>query len=81
MHKRSISRDAQALKLLDPYIGELSLRQVHSGTLSRYVERRSSKVKPGTINRDLSTVRRILNLAARSWRDENGMSWLGRLHP
>jgi len=76
MHKRSISRDAQALKLLDPYIGALSLRQVHSGTLSHYVEKRSSKVSPGTINRDLSTVRRVLNLAARAWRDENGMSWL-----
>ena len=70
MHKRSIDRDAQALILLDPFIGDLNLQQVHSGTLSRYVEVRSRKVKPGTIKRDLAVVRRILNLAARSWRDE-----------
>lgn len=76
MHKRSIGRDAQALKLLDPFIGDLNLQQVHSGTLSRYVEVRSRKVKPGTIKRDLAVVRRILNLAARSWRDEQGLSWL-----
>ncbi len=76
MHKRSISRDAQALKLLDPFIGDLHLQQVHSGTLTRYVEVRSRKVKPGTIRRDLAVVRRILNLAARSWRDEQGLSWL-----
>jgi integrase len=30
----------------------------------------------GTINKDLSVVRRVLNLAARVWRDENGLSWL-----
>jgi hypothetical protein len=31
---------------------------------------------PGTINRDLAVVRRILNLAARLWRDENDRPWL-----
>ena len=76
MHKRSISRDAQALRLLDPYIGDLHLQQVHSGTLTRYIKERSRKVRPGTIKRDLAVVRRILNLAARSWRNENGTSWL-----
>jgi len=30
----------------------------------------------GTINKQLAAVRRILNLAARVWRDENGLSWL-----
>lgn len=76
MHKRSISRDAQALRLLEPYIGDMNLQQVHSGTLARYVRERSRKVRPGTIKRDLAVVRRILNLAARSWRDEQGSSWL-----
>jgi integrase len=76
MHKRSISRDVQALKLLDPYIGDMPLQQVHSGTLRGYCDERLAKVKPGTINRDLAVVRRILNLAARSWRHENGLSRL-----
>jgi hypothetical protein len=29
-----------------------------------------------TVNRSKEVVRRILNLAARSWRHENGMTWL-----
>ena len=33
-------------------------------------------MKVGTINKELSTVRRVLMLAARVWRDENGLSWL-----
>jgi hypothetical protein len=32
-HKRSIGRYAQSLKILDPCIGDLPLRQVHQGTL------------------------------------------------
>ena len=76
VYKRSIDRDAQALKLLDPYIGDLPLQQVHSGTLRRYITERRQTVKPGTINRDLAVVRRILNLAARSWRHDSGTSWL-----
>jgi len=62
--------------LLDSYIGDLLLQQVHSGTLQSYIEERSKKVRPGTINRDLTVVRRVLNLAARSWRDDEGHSWL-----
>jgi integrase len=42
----------------------------------RYISARKKEVKPGTINRDLAVVRRILNLAARSWREENGQGWL-----
>src|SRR5438105_14499528 len=34
------------------------------------------QVKTKTINLDLSLVRRILNLAARKWRDEQGLTWL-----
>ncbi len=75
--KRSLSRDAQALKAVDPYIGDLALRQVHMGTLQSFIQaRRKAGRQPATIRRDLATVRRILNLAARLWRDENGMTWL-----
>ncbi|MGA2563172.1 MAG: phage integrase N-terminal domain-containing protein [Steroidobacteraceae bacterium] len=70
-HKRSLERDARALASLDPYIGELPGRRVHHDTLQPYVRARlQAGISPGTINRDLAVVRRILNLAARLWRDE-----------
>ena len=76
-HKRSLERDARALATLDAYIGELSLRRVHHGTLQPFVRTRlAAGISPGTINRDLAVVRRILNLAARLWRDESDRSWL-----
>jgi len=75
--KRSIDRDAQALKLAMPHIGHLLMSQVHMGTLKSFVDaRRAAGRSQGTINRDLAAVRRVLNLAARLWRDENGLPWL-----
>ena len=35
-------------------------------------------VKPGTVNRSLAVVRRILNLAARVWRDEHTNAEAGK---
>ena len=76
-HKRSIGRYAQSLKILDPVIGDLPLRQVHQGTLEQFVrQRREQGMRANTINRDLAVVRRILTLAARLWRDEHGLTWL-----
>ena len=75
--RRSLDRYAQAMKLLDPYIGKLPLHQVHMGTLTPYIQDRlRAKKKPATINRDMAVVRRVLNLAARLWRDEYGLTWL-----
>jgi integrase len=77
-HKRSLERDARALAALDPFIGELALRRVHHDTLQPYVQSRlGAGISPGTINRDFAVVRRILNLAARLWRDESDRPWLG----
>jgi integrase len=76
-HKRSLERDARALASLDPYIGELPGRRVYHDTLQPYVRARlRGGTSPGTINRDLAVVRRILNLAARLWRDEADRPWL-----
>ena len=64
-------------------IGDRELQQIHDGTLAPFVawrrqpvkvKRKSGKVwvkqvKTKTINLDLALVRRILNLAARKWRD------------
>ena len=75
--KRSLARDAQDLVTLDRFIGDLRLRQVHMGTLAPYIAaRRADGVKSATVNRSFAVVRRILNLAARLWRDEAGMTWL-----
>ena len=64
-HKRSLERDARALAVLDPYIGELTVQQVHHGTLQYFIRNRLEAGKsPGTVNRDLAVVRRILNLCA-----------------
>lgn len=78
---KSIGRCVQALKLLDPYIGDLPIDQVHSDSLYDFIiARRNAGRRSGTVTRDLSTVRKILNLAARKWRHNlsNGRSvpWL-----
>lgn len=73
----SIEDMATHLKQLDPFIGGLPVDRVHAGTLQPFIaHRRKEGVSEGTINHALSVVRRILNLAARLWRDENGLTWL-----
>ena len=58
-------------------LGDLPLQHVHMGTLEAYVkDRRAQGIKNGTLRRDLAVVRRVLNLAARLWRDEYGLTWL-----
>ncbi len=77
MSKRSLARDAQDLRSIVPYIGDLYLDQVHMGSLQPFIkERRAQGVKSGTVNRTLAVVRRILNLGARLWRDDHGLTWL-----
>ncbi len=75
--KVSISNDIYLLETLMPYIGHYTLDQIHDGTLQSYVQARKGKgIANKTVNLGLALVRRILNLAARSWRDENGKTWL-----
>lgn len=77
MHLASIGDYALHLKQMDPYIGHLPLENVHLGTLQPFIEaRRQLGRKTKSINLALSVVRRILNLAARLWRHENGLTWL-----
>ena len=76
-HKRSIKRDVQDLKALDPFIGKLALNRVHAGTLQKFVDaRRGDGAKSATVNRALAVARRILRLSAELWRDEYGLTWL-----
>jgi integrase len=75
--KKSLSRDAASLALLEPYIGGLPIDQTHMGTLEPFIkDRKAAGKSAGTINRDLAVVRNILNLAARLWRDGFGQTWL-----
>ena len=77
MHKRSIADDASRLKGLMPFIGDMPLHHIHDGTLSAYIDDCMAKgLKKKTINNGLEVVRRILNRAARKWRDEYGLTWL-----
>jgi integrase len=76
-HRRAIVREAYALALVMPYIGDLPLSQVHEGTLETFINDRLKTVSPGTVNRDLTPVKRVLNLSARLWRHKgNGKPWL-----
>ena len=77
MHLASIEDSALHLRQLDPFIGALTLDRVHSGTLQPFIEqRRRAGVKVKSINLALGLVRRILNLSARLWRDEHGLTCL-----
>ena len=47
------------------------------GTVAPWIAYRQDKgIAVGTINHGLKIVRRILNLAATEWVDENGLTWL-----
>ena len=73
MQLASIGDYAMHLKQLDPFIGDLPLGNVHLGTLQPFIKaRREQGIKTKSINLALSVVRRILNLAARLWRDDHG---------
>lgn len=77
-HKASVVTDAYMLQSLDPFIGAIPLSKLHDGTLQPYIAaRRTSGIKSKSVNNALSIVRRILNLASRKWRDENGLTWMG----
>jgi len=76
LHKRSIADDALHLKQLAPFIGQLPLEAVCDDTLKPFIAHRKAQgIRQKSINNALGVVRRILNLAARNWRD-HGKSWL-----
>lgn len=63
--------------MLDPFIGDLPLEAVHTGSLQTFIKhRRGQGRKARTINYGLQVVRHILNLCAGEWMDEYGQTWL-----
>jgi len=57
----------------DPRINSLNYWQLAGSMLNADSQQGT---QTGTIRRDLAVVRRVLNLAARLWRDEHGLTWL-----
>src|SRR5512145_2219612 len=54
-HKKSIGDDAMHLKMLDPFIGNHDLRQVHMGALQDFIaKRKADGVKTKTLNAALA---------------------------
>ena len=54
VQKPSLDRDAQDLRTLDPFIGDLVLQQVHMGSLAPFIRARYRQgVKASTINRPI----------------------------
>jgi integrase len=74
---KSVARDAQSLKIMEPHLGDLPIEKIHMGNLQGYINlRRAKGCRSGTVRRELSVVRRIVILAARRWRDEDDRPWL-----
>jgi len=73
----SLSRRAHSLEMICAHIGDLDLTKVHDGALTGYREaRRAAGVAAGTINLEINTLARVLNLAARSWRHDSGLPYI-----
>lgn len=69
--KKSLDDDIRDLKQLMPFIGELFLDEIHNDTLKPFIQHlRDEGKKATTVNRKIRVTGRILNLAARSWRDQ-----------
>ena len=78
-HKKSLRDDVHRLENLMPHIGHRPLRTLHMGAFQDWLaSRRRDGVAVGTINHGLQVVRRILNLAATEWVDDDGLTWLAQ---
>jgi hypothetical protein len=76
-HKRSISDDVCRLKGLMPFIGGVPVDRLHMGTMQVWIAHKRKQGRAvGTINNGLQVVRRICNLAAGEWVDDQGLTWL-----
>lgn len=76
-HKRSLRDDISRLRALMPWFGHVQLDKLHMGVLQPWIEdRKRAGAAIGTINQGLQIVRRILNLAAGEWLDEDGLTWI-----
>ena len=74
---RSADRAANCLANVLAHIDEIDVTAVHDGVLEEYrAARREAGASAGTINLELMYVTRVLNLAARVWRHQNGRPYI-----
>lgn len=75
----SLENEISMLKPVIEMCGSLTIDRLDMDALDGFVQaRRAEGLKNSTINRSLAIVRAIGNLAATSWKFENGMTWLDR---
>jgi len=77
--EKGYSRAEIALANMCEHLGHLQISELHDGTVQPYVQERLKTVTAGTVNRELGVLVRILNLCARSWRNEAGQPYLGNV--
>lgn len=67
-HLRSFSDVQRICRLLDPYLGALTLRQIDGDAIWSVIQGESKKGnKPATINRYLALIRSLLRMARDEW--------------
>ena len=66
------------MKNLDPYIGGRFIDEIHDGTFDKFrKDREAEGVSIGSVDRDVGTAARVLEEAARKWRDDGtNLTWL-----
>ena len=66
------------MKNLDPYIGDRFIHEIHDGTFDKFrKDREAEGVSIGSVDRDIGTAARVLEEAARKWRDDGtNLTWL-----
>jgi integrase len=71
LHLDSTSAIAYHIEQLDPWIGELDIKDVYNETLEEFKHHRLYKdgVRPSTLKKSLEVVRAVLKQAAEIWRD------------
>lgn len=81
-HKSSADASAMHLDQMFPFIGSLTLEQIHDGTIKDFIDHeRARGVAPKTINNAIAVISAVLNRAARVWRSANGTPWLKQAPP
>jgi len=65
VEKKSWLRDQVALNSMLPHLGNYYLNAITARIIEEYKAHRSKEVKPATTNRDLSTLRHLLNTAVK----------------
>jgi len=76
--KRSWTRDQELLNNLCKYLGNKKLSEINSIDLEEYKAIRLKEVKPATINRALSCLRHLFNLAIK-WKKHFGVNPLSQI--